>query len=128
MKRYFIVNQHCNQYPHSFIGITCAVMVFAFSSYVYAGQASSKNVTIRKSKNNLHFQVPPDWPIEERGGIVAPIPIEEYLAIKFQAIYLRLKRIENELSGMEIKMRVLENSVKSAGKKELRSSGGASEP
>jgi len=38
-----------------------------------------------KTRNGLNFQVPEDWPIEKRGGIVAPIPTEEYISIKFKA-------------------------------------------
>jgi len=70
-------------------------------------------VTVRKSIKGLHFDLPPDWPVEERGGITAPIPIEEYLAIKFKALESRLQVLEQQLSGLDIRLRVLEERAQS---------------
>jgi len=52
-----------------------------------------------KISKGLNFQVPEDWPVEKRGGIVAPIPIEEYLEIKFTAVEEKFEAIKDELSG-----------------------------
>ncbi len=49
-----------------------------------------------KTIDGLNFQVPKDWPIEKRGGIVAPIPIEEYITIKFKNVEDELQSIRSE--------------------------------
>lgn len=77
-----------------------------------AEEPSSQAGTVRKTSQGLHFNVPPDWPIEERGGVVAPIPIEEYLAKKFGAIEARLQALEQRFNGLDIRMRVLEEAIK----------------
>lgn len=50
-----------------------------------------------KTEKGLRFAVPSDWPIEEHGGALAPIPVEEYVVRKFKAIESRLKTIESSL-------------------------------
>jgi len=49
-----------------------------------------------KSKNGLNFDVPEDWPIEKRGGITAPIPIEEYITMKFKVTEEKFQMIKDE--------------------------------
>ena len=39
-----------------------------------------------KRVGKLNFQVPEDWPIVKRGGLMTPIPTEEYVSIKFKEI------------------------------------------
>ena len=71
-----------------------------------------KPATVRKVQGNLGFQLPPDWPIERRGGIVGPIPVEEYLAMKFNALEAHLQAIEQTLNGLDLRVRVLEEHEK----------------
>lgn len=76
-------------------------------------EASSKEqVTVQKTAEGLHFKVPPDWPIEKRGGVMAPIPIEEYLARKFKALEAHLQTLEQRMNGLDVRLRVLEEEVK----------------
>jgi len=87
----------------------------------WAEEASGAGpATVRKSVKGLHFQLPPDWPVEERGGITAPIPIEEYLATKFKTLESRLQILEQQLSSLDIRLRVLEERVQRP-RQELRS-------
>jgi len=86
--------------------------VVIVGAVAFAQDADYGSATVRKTKNNLNFQVPPDWPIEERAGMVAPIPIEEYLARKFQNLDLRLRTIEQSLNGFDLRIRVLEEKLK----------------
>ena len=72
-----------------------------------------------KTKAGLHFELPPDWPVEKRGGIVAPIPIEEYLGRKFGVMAGQLRVLEQQLTSFELRLRVLENRLKK--QKQLRS-------
>jgi hypothetical protein len=83
-----------------------------------------ERVTVRKTQERLHFELPPDWPIEKRGGVVAPIPIEEYLGQKFKAVDLRLQTFEQRLNGLDLRLRVLEEGVTSRAQR-LKSSEGA---
>jgi hypothetical protein len=84
---------------------------------------SGDAVTVRKTKEGLHFQLPPDWPVEKRGGVVAPIPIEEYLAKKFSALEARLQAMEQQLGGIDVRLRVLEEEAKK--RRETLQSGGS---
>jgi len=69
----------------------CAFMIgtIAISSY-------AENI---KKRNGLNFHVPEDWPIEKRGGILAPIPTEEYISIKFKATEEEFQAIKVDLTS-----------------------------
>ena len=84
-----------------------AVLLLCISG-TQAVQAEDASGTVRKRGDNLNFQVPPDWPIEKRNGIMGPIPIEEYLARKFSALEQRLQSLEQRVSGFDIRLRNLE--------------------
>jgi len=43
------------------------------------------------------FSVPADWPIERRNGATGPIPIEEYMALKFNKLEERISALEKKL-------------------------------
>ena len=72
----------------------------------------SEPVTVRKNKEGLNFTLPPDWPIEKRGGITAPIPVEEYLGKKFSAVESRLKLLEQQYNGLDVRLRIVEEALK----------------
>ena len=76
-----------------------------------AEEARQEPVTVERTKEQLHFKLPPDWPIEKRAGMVQPIPVEEYLAMKFKALDARLQAIEQRLSGLDLRLRVLEEGL-----------------
>ena len=97
-------------------------LIAAGAQPVVAGDEAAERATVRKTKEQLHFELPPDWPIEKRGGIVGPIPVEEYLAQKFKTLDARLNALEQRLSGLDIRLRVLEEALKE-GAQELKSSG-----
>jgi len=88
--------------------------------------ASTEPPTIQKTSERLHFNVPPDWPIEKRGGIMAPIPIEEYLARKFKALDARLRVLEQQFNGFDVRLRVVEEQAKQQ-RQGLRSSEASSD-
>ena len=84
--------------------------------------SESERATVRKTRDQLHFELPPDWPIEKRGGVVGPIPVEEYLAMKFKAMDSRVRTIEQQLNGLDLRLRVLEETVNGLRQQQLRSS------
>ncbi|MBI4342530.1 MAG: hypothetical protein HY599_04095 [Candidatus Omnitrophica bacterium] len=77
-----------------------------------ADVTDAEKATVRRSQEKLNFQLPLDWPIERRGGMVGPVPVEEYLAMKFKALDARLQSIEQQLSGLDLRLRVLEENAK----------------
>jgi hypothetical protein len=80
--------------------------------------------TVVKTAGELHFVLPPDWPVEERGGLTAPVPVEEYLAMKFSGLEGRLRAMDQQLQALEVRLRVLEESAK-AQQQGLRSGEGS---
>ena len=76
--------------------------------------AAAASQTVVKKKDGLRFNVPSDWPVEERNGAVGPIPIEEYLAKKFASLESRLRVLEQQVNSYDLRLRVLEESKKSS--------------
>ena len=74
------------------------------------GRASSK--TVVKTKDGLHFSLPADWPVEKRDGVVAPIPVEEYLGRKFSTLESRVRLLEEQVGSFELRLRVMEEQFK----------------
>jgi len=58
---------------------------------------SSKSNPIRVV-NGVGFSVPADWPIERRNGATGPIPIEEYMAMKFSRLEDRVSILEQKIA------------------------------
>ncbi len=54
-----------------------------------------------KTQEGLIFRVPEDMPIEKRGGIIAPIPFDEYM-------YRKLKLINDELTDVKKRLEKIE--------------------
>ena len=68
-----------------------AVMILTVKDLSYA-----QNI---KTENGLNFNVPDDWPIEKRGGILGPIPTEEYILIKFTEAEEELQAMKDDLTS-----------------------------
>jgi len=93
---------------------------------IWAEEASSSDATVTKTAERLHFKLPPDWPIEKRGGVTAPIPIEEYLAMKFKAVQSQMQVLEQRFNGFDVRLRALEEAAEK--QKQGLHSGGSSAP
>lgn len=52
-----------------------------------------------KTLKGINFNLPADWPLEERGGALGPIPIEEYLIMKFEKTASHFKQLEDQIAG-----------------------------
>ena len=88
--------------------LACSAGVVERSAAEEASQ--EEPVTVRKTQARLNFQLPPDWPIERRGGAVGPIPMEEYLSRKFKTLEGRLQALEQRFNGLDLRLRVLEEA------------------
>ncbi len=95
--------------PAALIGVSLSLCAGQALAEMPSSQASS---TVVKKKDGLRFNVPPDWPVEERNGAVGPIPIEEYLGKKFSGLESRLRVLEQQVSAFELRLRVLEEDAK----------------
>ena len=103
------------------IGVA-ALWLLGGASPAWAEDGASKEpATVRKTEEGLHFNVPPDWPVEKRGGIMAPIPVEEYLAKKFKSFETELQSMEQRINGLDVRLRLLEEEAKKR-TQDLRSS------
>ena len=74
---------------------------------VQAQDDERKTVTAK----GINFNVPEDWPIEERGGAVGPIPIEEYLGLKFRKVDAKFGEFESRTSGVKEKLSAIEERL-----------------
>ena len=64
-----------------------------------------ENKLTTKTIKGVSFTVPQDWEIKDGGGTVTPIPVEEYLSMKFGKVEDRFKKVETSIgetkSGLE---------------------------
>ena len=68
--------------------------------------------TVVRTEEGLRFRLPADWPVEKRGSVVAPIPVEEYLSRKFSVLDARLRSLEQQLAAFDLRLRVVEEHLK----------------
>jgi len=96
------------------VGLAAAVLLaLGVIPFAHAAEKDTDEGGLeQKSARGLNFKLPPDWPVEERIGIVAPIPPEEYYARKFSAVESRLQAVEKQTSSLELRLRALEEKVK----------------
>ena len=98
--------------------IAWSVMLLAVCGIAGSALAADKpssedqSAAVVKHEDGLHFKVPADWPIEKRNGVLAPVPLEEYLAKKFGALERRVQQLEQELTAVDLRMRVMEERGK----------------
>jgi len=61
--------------------------------------------------SGLRFMLPPDWPIEERAGVVGPVPVEEYLAMKFAGVNTKLSVQAEQLAAQADRITVQDEQL-----------------
>ena len=94
------------------VAILCVGFFSAGRIAAEESSAAASSQTVVKKKDGLRFNVPSDWPVEERNGAVGPIPIEEYLAKKFASLESRLRVLEQQVNSYDLRLRILEESKK----------------
>jgi len=57
-----------------------------------------KDVT---TKEGLVFRIPSDMPIENRGGLVGPVPFDEYLYLKFKKLEEKLIQVDKKIDRLD---------------------------
>ena len=68
--------------------------------------------TVVRTEDGIRFKLPADWPVEKRGSVVAPIPVEEYLSKKFSTMDTRLRQLEQQMASFDLRLRVMEEALK----------------
>ncbi|HTL47663.1 MAG TPA: hypothetical protein VL688_06315 [Verrucomicrobiae bacterium] len=84
------------------LGVLAVAAAFLCSPRALSAEEKSPHdyVTV-KSQEGLTFNVPEDWPVEKRGSTVGPVPVEEYLAMKFAKVNERIDALEKRVSQLE---------------------------
>lgn len=77
--------------------------VLSLGAAVAAAAEDAENFEYRTvtTKEGLTYRVPEDMPIENRNGIQAPIPFDEYMYGKFKRMDARLKEMGEQLDRIE---------------------------
>jgi len=78
-------------------GLILWILVAGAVAGAQENEALSSEANPVRVVSGVGFSVPADWPIEKRNGAVGPIPIEEYMALKF-------KKMEDRISVLEAKL------------------------
>ncbi len=98
-------------------GIVWAVLISLIPLMGWAEEAHQREESlddevIVKSIEGHHLLLPKDWPVEKRDGRLVPIPIEEYLSMKFRAIEQTLQQVGARLEALEKRLGELEQHDK----------------
>lgn len=86
-------------------GTTLAFLFFLAVGLLPAyAQTEEEGEFVVKSKDGLHFKVPADMPIVERGGVILPLPTDEYLIQKINALTERMDDLRNRTEALDQKV------------------------
>ena len=77
-----------------------------------AAFAVEEDETVVKTVDGLRFDVPEDRPIEKRHGIVAPMQLDKYVAIKFAKAEDRLYKIEDSINEIREDLILIKEDIK----------------
>lgn len=97
---------------HSVIKIQAGYLligIFLFSFPLFAQDAQDPGNDLNadseiKTVNGLNFNVAKDRPIEKKNSIVAPMQVDQYVAMKFSKLEPRLQEMENRISRLEAEL------------------------
>lgn len=98
------------------MGVLCLCLIAGVKECPVSAQ---EDVRSPQSQKGLHFGVPEDWPIEKRGGVLAPVPVEEYVMARFKNTAAQLETMKNELTGLIQGIRADLEDFKSSSKQRL---------
>jgi len=72
---------------------------------------SDDTVTVR-TEGAHRLLLPNDWPVEQKDGLVNPVPIEHYLSMKFSQVASRLDEVAQRMASMDQRLRNVEAQQK----------------
>ena len=99
--------------PMQTSGLTLAIFLVALIGFDLAPTAlrADEKKQGERTVKGIRFNVAPDWPIEDRGETVGPIPVEEYLALKFNKVDGRLGEVESRFPDIEARLKTLNSRL-----------------
>ena len=94
-------------------GLVIAVWlgVCAPCGWAKEGVLTDDEVTVR-TEGAHHLLLPKDWPVEQRDGRFVPIPIEEYLSMKFGQVAAAFEERDRRLELLDQRLRKMEEDHK----------------
>ena len=88
------------------------LIVLLASPFCAVAEEQKIEDTVVKEQKGLRFNLPADWPIEVKNGVVGPIPIEEYLGRKFTALSGRIDALEERVGLLDKEVRIIEQELR----------------
>ena len=76
-------------------------LIFTMHGMVFAENRDKENFkykTITKTVDGINFELPEDRPVEKKNGIITPMPIDEYVAMKFWKMENNLKEMDASIA------------------------------
>lgn len=95
-----------------FLIIFLFIFLFPLVS-VGADKGEFEDNTVVKTVDGLKFRVPEDRPIEKKDGIIAPMEIDKYVAMKFLKAEERFVSIEESIKRIEEDLTLIKQELQS---------------
>lgn len=70
-------------------------------------ELTDEQMTVRTEANH-NLLLPKDWPIEQKDGQLGPVPVEQYLSMKFGQVRAKTQATDQRLAALEARVRILE--------------------
>lgn len=90
--------------------------IFLYSTLLQAEDAKDyeelEDGMVVKTVDGLRFVVPKDRPIEKKDGVVAPMSLDKYVAMKFAKIEERFQKLETSLGKIEEDLKSIKEDIK----------------
>lgn len=80
-----------------FVLLTVFILSVSCAGFAQEEKENTASENPVRVVSGVGFSVPADWPIERRNGATGPIPIEEYMSLKFNKLEERISALEKKL-------------------------------
>ncbi|MCM8812288.1 MAG: hypothetical protein NC910_04490 [Candidatus Omnitrophica bacterium] len=96
------------------LGLLGGIIAAMVCGPVAAGEEreTNKPAMVVKESRGIRFVLPADWPLEEKDGVVGPIPVEDYVGRKFSAAERRITDLEKRLEFLEKRLKAAEDELR----------------
>ncbi len=94
--------------------ISCAVVLLCSSLVSIADEEAdySEYAPSVRTVDGINFSVPADRPIKKVHGLLTPMPLDEYMAMKFSKQEERIRSIEDSINKIEEDIALIKNELK----------------
>src|SRR3990167_8688118 len=80
------------------------VSLFVLATSSIVSRAADNDVitdseVVIKHEGGHRLLLPKDWPIEHEHGVISPVPVEQYLSLKFDQVQERFNRIDKRIEA-----------------------------